>query len=355
EARACCDGRSVADWITPLLHCDCSSANEGVVVIQSCPGTHRLYEDDDALESDVSTGFLGVVKVFLDLDPLIIVAILYGLTNSVRYAWSSRGVEPDGMYCAKCRFDVRGATSESCPECGAYLLHGPDQLDPRGGILVKDLDPPMSQGMRMLVYLLTGFAPSVAAVVFFGMLLPFNYLHELRVELALPNQTYSYSEVDLWVESKRSWIGAKQFDDLYSWQADASALRQFNNANPRGLDDAKAFWDSIMAEQSFDLSTEEQSVLRDEFAAVLLAVCEFNESKARGELKQLQMDWYGYSEPSFHGLYVLFCFVAVIAALIAIGVRARQDHEAIHAEFSQKVERVQSRYRAMLADEHKPG
>ncbi|MEM6258708.1 MAG: hypothetical protein AAGI37_10395 [Planctomycetota bacterium] len=286
--------------------------------------------------------------------PLIIVAILYGLSSTVRYAWSSRGVEPDGMYCAKCRFDVRGATSESCPECGAYLLHRPDALSPRGGIMVKDVDPPMSLGMRMLVYLLAGFAPAVAAVVSFGMLLPINYVHNTWIELTLPNHPSLYIEIDLRFDAKRSWTGNKRPDEFSCWQADAAIVDQFNNTDPPDAVIAQAVWDSIWTEQGFVLTDADLAALRDEFAAVLLAANEFNEKKARKELKQFRMDWHGYSEPSLHGLYILFGVFAVIAALIAIFFRAQRDHEAIHAEFEQKVDRVQSRYRAMLAERHQP-
>lgn len=285
--------------------------------------------------------------------PLVIVGIVYGLSQSVRYAWSSRGVEPDGMYCAQCRFDVRGATSEDCPECGAYLLHAPEFGSPCGGILVKDVDPPMGLAIRLLVYLLAGFAPAVAAVVFFGMLLPINYLHNTWVELSVKNHPNLYTEINLSIDARRSWIGNKRLDELSCWQADDAALDQFNTADPRDIAAAQAVWDSIWAEQGFVLSEADQAALRDEFAAVLLAACEFDEKKARSELKQFQMDWYSYSKSSFHGLYILFGFFAVIAALIVISIRAQRDHGAIHAEFYQKIERVQSRYREMLADNHK--
>ena len=59
--KICIDGYPVADWITPLLRCDCSAA-KNVALVQTCPGQSRFYEDED----DEGLGF---VKIIREADP----------------------------------------------------------------------------------------------------------------------------------------------------------------------------------------------------------------------------------------------------------------------------------------------
>ena len=286
--------------------------------------------------------------------PLVVISIVYGFGQSLQNFFSTRGVERGGMYCAACRFDVRGATGENCPECGAYLLQATHRSAPRGGILVQGVDPPMGLGMRLLVYLVSGFAPLVGAVFIFGMLLPINYQHTTWVGLDLPNNPGYYSSVRLQIEAKRSWISTKRFGSLNCWDADYNTVQRFNAADGRDPELAEAVWDSIISENPDLVPADQREALRDEFVAVLLAACEFDEDKARGNLSQFVMDWGGYTDPTFHGLYILFGFVVVMAGLICLGYRVQRDHEASSRAFEEKVNSVQSRYRAMLAERHAP-
>ena len=284
--------------------------------------------------------------------PLVVISVVYGAGQSLQNVWSMRGVERDGMYCASCRFDVRGATGENCPECGAYLLQGAHYSSPRGGILVHGVDPPMGAGMRLLVYLVSGFAPLVGAVFIFGMLLPINYHQMTWVHLDLPNSPNYYSSISLQVEAKRSWISSNRFDSLQCWEADDEAVRRFNDADGRDPDLAREVWDSIITDNPDLVPADQHEALGDEFVAILLAASEFDEGKAKASRSQFVIDWNGYTEPAFHGLYILFGFVVVMAGLICLGYRAQRDQEASSRAFEEKVNSVQSRYRAMLAERH---
>jgi hypothetical protein len=285
--------------------------------------------------------------------PLAGFGLLYGIGHSIGHALYARGIKQDGMYCAGCKFDVRGATGERCPECGAYLLEPASSLAPRGGIVVHGLNPPMSLGLRELIYLVAGFAPIVAGVVVLGLLLPINYQHTTRVYLT-PNNHAGNDYLRFSVDSQRSWLGSKQFEELNCWQANSGTVEAFNEADQPNEAQAQKIWRDIMASFPDLIPAQQRTDMCDEFVAVLLAACAFDQTQARRELNGFQMEWESETEPVFHWLYTVFCFIAVIAGVVLLVLRALKDHDVAIKAYLEIVDGIQQRYRQMLEGNQPP-
>ncbi|MEM9415279.1 MAG: hypothetical protein AAGA29_07375 [Planctomycetota bacterium] len=116
----------------------------------------------------------------------------------VRSAWRARGLEPGGLYCAGCRFDLRGCASWNCPECGAHLDDG--------RVLTAGNDPPMGLFARMLLVSLAVAGPLVFAGVLGAVVWPGNYEVDRTLRL-IPVVHGPYAEFYLEAQAESSWFG----------------------------------------------------------------------------------------------------------------------------------------------------
>lgn len=276
--------------------------------------------------------------------PLVALGIVYGVGQSILYAWSNRGIERGGMYCAQCRFDLRGATSEQCPECGASLLEPARPGLRCGGVRVHNVDPPMLLGWRLLSYLLGGFAPAVAVVLIAGALLPVNYTRSIWVELDAPLLA-QFNPVTFTVDMKRTWLGSEVFDELYCWEAGYDRVQPFNNATRPDSAHAEQVWQGLVSQRGDTIPLAVGQAMRDEFVAVLLAACRADRAAARAELNQFRMSWGSETYLAYHPLYIilsLFLVGGAMAGLIWAAIRHNRADLKAHQE---SVERVLTRYR----------
>ena len=272
----------------------------------------------------------------------------FGLSWFFQFWKSHSGFNSEGVYCENCRFDVRGATSESCPECGAGLMVNRSGTS-RLGIVTKGLRPPQGFGFHLMLYGLLGFASGMAATILFGYLLPINYEPWLYVGLDRAGASHHSDIIVITVDAKRTWTNQYVFDRASSWQADYPAEQAFNAAEYRDEALVHAIWEDVVANKPLVLPVAERNELRDEFVAVFLAACDFDEQQARESVGLFTLDWEMYHRSDFHPLYVVLSFVVVIVVMIYAFKRAQRDAARSLESYQQKMNELQLRYKQMLA------
>ncbi|MGB0766153.1 MAG: hypothetical protein ACPGYV_00425 [Phycisphaeraceae bacterium] len=309
------------------------------------------------MTGDVSGIFAGLC-ICCWVVPLIALGLPYVVFQSIRYGVQTRGVQPDGMYCAGCRFDVRGATGERCPECGEDLLSPASPRRPRGGILIDGLDPPMSAGVRVVLYLLVGAAPMVFGALIVGLMLPINYDRTLSVSLAPKSNeaiaAFGSTQLDFGIDAERSWLAPSEFDRLESWDVSWQTLDAFNKVDPPDQTAARQVWASVVEEWGIGDPSAVSSAVGDEYVAILLAACSFDRDAAKAQAYHFRMDWVVYSYPSYHPVYVVLAIAAVVGGLVLLVRWAMREAESNQRDFFAKVQRVNERYREMLSANDRP-
>ncbi len=287
------------------------------------------------------------------LIPLIVIAVCYGLLRSITHAWETRGIGTDGLYCAKCRFDVRGGTGWTCPECGSQLKRWVSLNDPRGGIIVKGLKPPISQGMSILIYLTAGFVPAVVAVTILGLLLPINYRHSASVTLQFPAPasppTSDYAtHLNLYPRAERSWLGPSKLQHLDCWDVPADALNEINASERADEASAEVVWEAVVSKYPGLAEDDKADATRDEFLELLPLVCAFDERGSQSRMNRFRVDWYRNQHTDYHPLYILFGFAAVVTAMALLARKSVKDSTNQHDEYGQKVEQIMNRYALLI-------
>ncbi len=116
---------------------------------------------------------------FIVVVPLIF--LFFWVPNWARARWHTRGTLLGRFYCAVCRYDVRGITRPTCPECGAGL-------DGRG-LLYAGRRPPVHKWVNALLVVVLGLTPLTALLWAIGVLIPSNYYYDSSggIEIRLEN------------------------------------------------------------------------------------------------------------------------------------------------------------------------
>ncbi len=135
------------------------------------------------------------------LVPFAVVGGLVMIIESVATGWRWRGLDRKGLFCRRCRFDLRGASGRRCAECGAGL--------DLWGVLAPGVDPPLNLASRVLLATIGCIGPMVLAGVLLAMVMPFNYttdrtltltpkVESLLITRHVPIELRAYSERTLW-------------------------------------------------------------------------------------------------------------------------------------------------------------
>ncbi|MEM9111044.1 MAG: hypothetical protein AAGC72_13575 [Planctomycetota bacterium] len=287
-----------------------------------------------------------VLACFIWFAVLVGFVAVYGPTWIARTFRGTRGYEPDGIYCTACRFDVRGATSERCPECGSHLfiMRGAIQ---RPGITTRGLHPPFGLSFRLLIYALFGFAISLPLVLTVGSLLPINYRPHVLAELTNPNSS-SADSLSICVEFERTWTNDYIVKEVHCWEADYRINTAFNAAGKRDEASVQLVWEDVVSNKPLLLPLAEREVLREEFIAVFLAACDFDEQRARRSTERFDLFWEPFWFDEFHPLYVVFGFATVITVMIFLMFRSVKDTDRAHQLYADRLDELEEHYRRML-------
>lgn len=286
--------------------------------------------------------------------PLAVVGVPYAIARGVQTAWQMRGVGDDGLYCAKCKFDLRGGTDWACPECGARVDRRPSFELPRGGILIRGIDPPMTTAVHVMFYMLFGFVPAVCAVLILGVLLPINDQKEVSTNLLLSHpdiQGSVYAESGLMyfnATSERSWTGSARARSVSVWVQDQHIVE--HRLTPESMSRFKQqVWSVLESGNAEHIQSRGRDAVREEFDEIIDALLALDRPAAEaGRAEFVVQDWYGYSSSSFHPLYTLFAVLVVIAVLALFARRGVRDSQRNADEFNRKVRVLHDRYAALI-------
>lgn len=167
--------------------------------------------------------------------PLVALTVVSLISHGITAGWKNRGLEPGKLYCAGCRFDLRGASGLTCPECGSTLSNK--------GIMVGGDDPPAALGYQLLLVMALTTAPIIASVIVLLVALPMNYATVqsvlLRTVYPMPSDDENIS-IRLRIE-RGAWTGridemsVRVYDDSFQsvgWKIDPDASAEQAYAEP---------------------------------------------------------------------------------------------------------------------------
>jgi len=132
---------------------------------------------------------------FCWLVPLGMFGVMYGIVNGLSNTWRTRGLERHELYCAACRFNLRGNGSRQCPECGRYA--------DAENILSKGYSPPMTSAARMLFVSMIFLGPVMILVMGAGRLFSFNF--EVSRHVTVFDQTGEKGRIELSRDGREGW------------------------------------------------------------------------------------------------------------------------------------------------------
>ena len=135
--------------------------------------------------------------IFAWLIPLVWSGFVIALVLGFRFFWVDRGLEDEVIYCARCRFDQRGAMEAQCSECGA-------ELD-ISGLRMRGVHKPIGKLSYCIYFIVIGTVPATIVLLLIGSALPFNYFSTRSWELDVryPQSDGSVGAV---------WVGADDRD-----------------------------------------------------------------------------------------------------------------------------------------------
>lgn len=290
--------------------------------------------------------------------PLIAFAFFYSIINAIVVSYQQRGVGKRGVYCASCRFDLRGNTEPRCPECGLDLYQPPRRGLPFGGVLVDGLERPMPLLMRVLVFLLVGFGPTVAAFAVLGLMLPINY--QTTVQGSLGSLATDRGATRSWsIETQlvyfqgtreRSWLGDAGFMRVTYGPVYGSGYQLYPRSDaqsPRAM--ADAMWqDAVRQGRIRSDAAQDQDARYDEFVEVFLLVATDQIGEAQVRSERYFVEWQERTRAAFHPAYVLFYVVAVVAAMVLLVMWARRDGLGAQQTFERRLADVRTRFDRVL-------
>jgi hypothetical protein len=263
------------------------------------------------------------------LVPFAVVGGLVILIESVATGWRWRGLDRKGLFCRRCRFDLRGASERRCAECGAGL--------DLWGVLAPGIDPPLNVVSRVLLATIGCIGPLVLAGVLLAMVMPFNYTTDRTLTLWLSGETsggtrpaitlHSYNERSLWGKGRPSAV----YFTLMRWDEGAAASQRWGAVDlvdsrqygvPLPEDDAAvvtdARWARVCGQYQLPDDPAELAERRSELVEAMRYM-----AGSRGGPPKLQ--WYRYSETRasrFDPLGVFFV-VELMLGLVVWGLLVR--------------------------------
>lgn len=286
--------------------------------------------------------------------PLLIIGVIYAIVRASVNAAQTRGIDSDGIYCAKCRFDLRGNAGFACPECGDDVNRPVGPGYPRGGIIVKGLHPPMSRAMAAVLFVIGGFAPAVIAVIVVGMMLPINYETHVSVDVSMnrpgTHQVPQQLDVRFSGVQERSWTGE---GDLLSLDLYTYNPYEYVRLVPLSKDEsakqvAADCWARWSDDPAWSIPPEHKEALGKEFVLLCqrFAQGDFESAGAKTPSFIVEYDEYKYS--AFHPIYTLFCFLCVIAAIGLLIWLAVREVSKLEKQFAEKVSGLSERFKALV-------
>lgn len=281
--------------------------------------------------------------------PLLLILIIYSVLKGLRNQWRNRGIEPDGLYCAACRFDLRGGVSLTCPECGALLHRQAMSASPVGSMLSTELSPPISRTDRILLYLLVGAAPIVLGLWIIGTMMPINYATVVDFQLTGPDdigQTSSFAtETRFEINSNSGWTTPQS---LHQIRANPSG----HTYTPKDSDDqdaqlrafASKTWRALIQREPWHAQGPSAQAARDEWGALIYAACTFDRQATKNQASYFQPIWSERPVSHFHPVYLFAACAVGLACLTLLLYRAIKDAAKDHRAFTKKVHAIHDRY-----------
>lgn len=284
--------------------------------------------------------------------PLTAIGIPYIIIRAVLNAWQTRGIGTDaqGLYCAKCRFDLRGGTTMHCSECGSYLGHPPSLEHPRGRILTPGSDPPMHPAMIQLFALAGGFAPVLLVLLLVGLLLPINCQTLSHIDLIGPETKNtqplpSYArEVNFYLEADPSWGSPTSLEYFSSYNTKSDACEQVYQQRITPREGGELYWEQLVTERPELLELTDPAGVRAEFIDLFVAIAEIDEKSAKARANRFRVEWDSYTDVNYHPFYILFVVMGCIAGLVWLGVVANRANEKSQKAYRDRLALLQERY-----------
>lgn len=290
--------------------------------------------------------------------PLLALGLTYGLFSVIRRGINHRGVGSDGIYCAKCKFDVRGGVHWDCPECGNQLRQHASPRFPCGGIVSSGIDPPTPHLIRILFYLFVCGFPIAAGLMILGMLLPINYRPSAEISLYLPDPTdpaVAYEDyVPFEATAERSWTGSGRLASLESWLLEVRLDAEDYRGSDLALKQVLALiWDELVATHAWLKEDAEYELIRAEFIAIFSVMGEMDEQAVQAQASRFKLDWSSDSEADFHPLYTPLASLVWLALIVLVIRRALRDGQSAESLFYTEINAVQAKYAHLVEQNYK--
>lgn len=280
--------------------------------------------------------------------PLVALLTINSVVVGLVTAWQTRGIGNDGLYCARCKFDVRGATNWQCSECGSELRRWFGPGSPRGGIIIKGLNPPMSPATTILFYLIACFAPAVVFMSFVGMVLPINTRYSLDATLSIPASNWQPGifapEVSFYGIAEPGWLGPGRLEMLRSNNLDWSELPLVYADGKLTRASAERVWAQVIEAEPWLDASPNREALREEFIDLLGAIARFDQADARARAKLFKLRWHTETATDYHPAYFFIAGTVVFGVLLFAAYRAVRDAEWRQQNYYTRVKAVQERF-----------
>jgi hypothetical protein len=301
--------------------------------------------------------------VFGCVIPVVLIGSFLAVRRVVHAYWRDRELEEDTIYCAHCRFDLRGAMAPRCSECGADIAE-PD-------LLVRSSTPPFGKLFHVVTYVALGLAPSVLLLTLIGWLLPFNYHVVCTAELEISYQQSPGRIGSAWIQAEsRDGLGRErdaqtvvisledhlqkqvQQHDSAAWTGN----RSFDWRDEQAVTDVFDRMYGFLADDGNDAETRR---VRSDFLMVCQAVGR-NKRPGRLEATSIRLGrWDQIRRADPHPLFIVGFFVLsvnVLLVLIWLALRhARRTAEAYVASREQLISLFKSIVEANRANQLREG
>lgn len=263
------------------------------------------------------------------LVPFALIGGLLLIVESFVTGWRWRGLDKQGLFCRRCRFDLRGASGRRCTECGAGL--------DLWGVLAPGVDPPLNLASRVLLVTLGCVGPLILAGVLLAMVVPFNYTTDRTLTLTPKGVELSSSSLNIEVHGhgERSLWGKGEPRGLYLSKADWVYLSDAGGERVSVVgDDTRWFRPPLPASDTEVLSDARWVRMREQYRysddpaeleqrrAELVSAIRYMAGSKAGPPK---LQWYRYSETRSTRFDPLgwFFLVELVLGLVVWGLLVR--------------------------------
>lgn len=129
--------------------------------------------------------------------PALLFVLPVVISGMVYHSWRMRGLKEGQLYCAGCRYDLRGGASMTCPECGQSLTGE--------GIVQAGLNRPLDVTSSALIAFVLAAAPVFVAGYMLLAINPYNYQRNTQVWLRTPFSVSAQAEeMAIFIATERS-------------------------------------------------------------------------------------------------------------------------------------------------------